>query len=377
MEFKDFGLSDKLIKVLNEQGIVNPTPIQENVYKPIVERKDVIGCSQTGSGKTLAYLLPLFSLIDVDDTHVQALIVVPTQELGIQVLKQIQILSEKAALGIRATQLIGEGNINRQIESLKQKPHIIVGTCGRITKLQKMKKLSVHNVKTLIVDEADKMLAKDNLDSLTEVRKSLMKYIQVLMFSASMDPKSIKLAQNFNQDAIIIQIKDETSIPNTIKHMFIVTERRERVETLRKVISAVKPKKAMVFANTSYDLEETIDKLKFHHYKAESLYGSNDKNERKNAVEGFRNGNIQFLVSTDLASRGLQIDGIDTVININLPEDSKEYQHRAGRCGRNGKKGLVISIITDNELSKIQGYQKEFKINIIQRKLFKGKLVAK
>lgn len=375
MNFKDMGLSDNLINALRSQNISSPTQIQKETYRPIEEGKDVIGCSKTGSGKTLAYLLPLFSRIDTEDTHIQVLIVVPTQELGIQVYKQIQSLSYASESNINAAQVIGEGNINRQIEALKAKPHIVVGTAGRIIKLIKMKKMSVHNVKTLVVDEADKMLSKDNFDGLMEVRKSLMKYTQILMFSASMNKKSLELSAQFNKQPVVIMIKDKTVIPQTIKHIFVVAERRERIETLRKVINAVNPGKAVIFANTSYDLEETVNKLQYHHYSIDSLYGSDNKLQRKNAIEGFRNGNIQFLISTDLASRGLQIDEIDAVFNINLPKNPIEYQHRSGRCGRNGRQGVCISIIAKNEVPKILSYQKEFGINIIRRRLYKGKLV--
>lgn len=375
MSFKKMGLSDNLINALKEQNIIRPTQIQKEAYKPIEEGKSVIGCSETGSGKTLAYLLPIFSKINAEDTHIQALIAVPTQELGIQVYRQIQRLSEASGSNINAAQLIGEGNINRQIEALKSKPHIVVGTTGRINKLIKMKKLSVHNVRTLVVDEADKMLSKDNFEGLLELRRSLMKYTQVVMISASMDKKSIELSNQFSQDYTVITLKNKTSIPQTIKHMFIVTERRERIEMLRKVINAVNPDKAMIFANTAYDMEETIRKLQYHHYSSDYLYGSDNKLQRKNAIEGFRNGNVRFLVSTDLASRGLQIDEIDAVFNINLPENSIEYQHRSGRCGRNGRQGICISIITENEIPKILSYQKAFGINVIQRKLYKGKLV--
>lgn len=375
MNFKDMGLSDNLIKALNAQNINSPTQIQEESYKPIEEGRDVIGCSETGSGKTLAYLLPLFSKIDTKDTHIQALIIVPTQELGIQVYKQILKLSELSGIDIKAAQVIGEGNINRQIDSLKAKPHVVVGTTGRILKLLRLKKMSVHSVKTLVIDEADKMLSKDNIEGLLEVRRSLMKYTQILMFSASINKKSIESAKRLNIDPIVITIENKSAIPQTIKHMFVVTKRRERIETLRKVIHALEPDKAVIFANTAYDLEEAVNKLKFHHYSIDYLYGSDNKLQRKNAIDGFRNGNIRFLVSTDLASRGLQIDGIDAVFNINLPESHVEYQHRAGRCGRNNRQGICISIITENEISKILNYQKEFGINIVKRRLFKGKLV--
>ena len=377
MNFNDMGLSDNIIKALNAQNIKQPTDIQQQLFAPFMDNRDIIGCSQTGSGKTLAYLLPLFCKTDINDTHVQAVIAVPTQELGIQVLRQIQLLAKNSAMNVTAVSLVGEGNMSRQIEALKTKPQIVVGTTGRILKLIKMKKLSVHNVKTLIVDEADKMLARDNIDGLRELRKSLMKYTQIVMVSASMDKKSVQAASEFNSEPVILNIKTDTAIPGTIKHMFIISDRRNRIETLRSVINAVSPKKGIIFANTAYDLEETVNKLVYHHYKADMLYGSNDKLQRKKAVEDFRSGKINCLVSTDLASRGLQIDGIDAVFNLNLPENPTEYQHRAGRCGRNGMQGICISVITPNEVDKIKAYQKEFGINVIQRRLFKGKLVAK
>lgn len=377
MEYNKLGISDNIIKALNEQNITAPTDIQAQSYQPIIEGMNVIGCSQTGSGKTLAYILPLLSKITPDESTLQAVITVPTQELGIQVLKQLQCIIDRGKLSIKVVSLTGDANINRQIESIKSKPHIIVGTCGRIVKLNKMKKLSLHNVRTLIIDEADKMLDKDNYESLSQLRHCLMKYTQICFFSASMDRKSIEKARTICTEPVLINIKADSGIPATIKHMYIVASRRERVDMLRSVLSAVNSDKTIIFANTAYDLEEVYDKLIYHKYSVATLYGTNTRNDRKNSLESFKNGKTKLLLSTDLASRGLQIDNINTVINIGLPENSKEYQHRSGRCGRNGNQGICISIISENDISKIQSYQKEFGINIIKRKLYKGKLVAR
>lgn len=374
MTFEEMGLADNIIKALNVQGITKPTRIQERVYNPAMSGRNVIGCSETGSGKTLAYILPLFAMLDLDDPHIQALIIVPTQELAIQVLRQIQLLTERSGVLLKSAQAVGDGNISRQIDAIKSKPQIIVGTTGRIMKLVKMKKLSLHNVKTLIIDEADKMMARDNIESLTQVRRTLMKYIQVMMFSATMNKKSIQLAESFSINPVIIRIKKESAIPDTIRHTYVIADCRRRIETLRGVINAVNPERAIIFVNTAYDLEETVKKLQFHHYKVAGLYGSDSKLQRKASMDGFKNGNIHFLAATDIASRGLQIDGIEAVINISLPENSTEYQHRAGRCGRNGRRGECISIVTENELPKLLSYQKEFGINIVRGKLYKGKL---
>ena len=379
MTFNEIGVSETIVDALSKQNITVPTKIQESTYKNIVDGKDVIGNSETGSGKTLAYLLPLYSMINSDDRTVQALIIVPTQELAIQIQRQIEFLSNNSGISISSITAIGDGNINRQIEMLKKnKPQIVIGTTGRILQLNKMKKLHVHTVKTLVIDEADKMLDKTNYESLVEIRKTLMKITQVVMFSASIDAKAIKVAEKLTVDPIIIKESFNLQIPTTIKHIFVLTDRRERIETMRKIAKSLNPDKAIVFINTKYDLEESLQKLQFHHYNVQALYSSaTNKFDRKNAINGFKEGKIQYLIATDIGARGLQVDGITTVINVNLPEDPKDYLHRAGRCGRNGQEGICISIITENELPKIKEYQKQFKISVIQKKLYQGKLVAK
>jgi len=377
MNFEELGLSKELIDGLNKQKISSPTSIQCETYNHIMSGKDVIGSSETGSGKTLAYLLPMYAKIKSDEKGVQVLIIVPTQELAMQIHKQVQLLSTNSNMTVMSAVAIGDGNINRQIEALKAKPQIVIGTCGRILQLIKVKKLSVHTVQTLIIDEADKMLDKTNIESLKDIRKSLMKFTQVVMFSASMDNKSIKTSEFINKEPIIIRSNEKAEIPNSIKHLFVIVDRRERIETLRRIAQSLKPEKAIVFINTTFDLEESTQKLKYHHYNAENIHGENSKIDRKNVINAFKSGKLQYLIATDIAARGLQIDGISTVINVNLPEDSKEYLHRAGRCGRNGQQGVCVSIITENELPKIKSFQKEFNINIVEKRLYEGKLVSK
>ena len=292
---------------------------------------------------------------------------------------EAELLFKGAQLPYKALFLIGEGNINRQIESLKTKPSLVVGTPARILQLIRQKKLRVHDVKTLVIDEADKLMDKTYCEQIFAIRKSLMKYTQVLMFSASIDKKTRQIANQITYHAVVLDTKqkNESLIPKTIKHIFIVTDRRERIETLRKIAKALNSDKVMVFINTRYDLEESYQKLQYHHYNVAALSGNQDKQEKKTAIEHFKSGKVQYLLATDVAARGLQNDNVETVNNVNLPEESKEYLHRAGRCGRNGQEGLCVSIITENELNKIKKYQKEFKINVVQKRLYNGKLVAK
>lgn len=382
MTFSELNIPKDLICALTERGIHNPTEVQAKSYKHICQGRDMIVSSSTGTGKTLAYLLPVLERIDITSKSVQLLILVPTQELAVQVCEQAQILLDNLGSNASSLFLIGEGNINRQADALKEKPVIVAGTPSRVAQLIKMKKLKVHDVKTLVLDEADKLMDKTYYETVLSIRKSLMKRTQVLLFSASIDKKTIKLANDLTFKAIVMNTtsdsKDATSlIPKSIKHIYIVTDRRERIETMRKIAKALNKDKTIVFINTKYDLDESLQKLLYHHYNAAALAGNIDKQAKKNALNGFKEGEINYLLCTDVAARGLQIDNIDTVINVNLPEDETEYLHRAGRCGRNGNEGLCISIITENELDKIKKYQKKFNINIVQKRLYNGKLVAK
>ena len=381
MTFSELGISDILIEALKKQGISTPTDVQAKTCKHIIDNRDMVISSSTGTGKTLSYLLPIINGLDYTSKSIQALILVPTQELAIQVCKQADLLFTNAGVTASAQFLIGEGNINRQIDALKTKPVIVVGTPARVAQLIQMKKLRVHDVKTLVLDEADKLMDKTYIESVSTIRKSLMKRTQVLLFSASIDKKTLKASNDLAFKAIHMNVTSDTSqetlIPKTIKHIFVVTDRRERIETLRKIAKAIDNKKTLIFINTKYDLEESLQKLEYHHYNVAALAGNIDKQRKKNALDGFKNGKIEYLLATDVAARGLQIDNVETVINVNLPEDNKEYLHRAGRCGRNGNPGLCVSIITENELNKIKSLQKDFRININQKRLYNGKLVAK
>ena len=379
MTFKDLLIKPELIDALQVQNITQPTQIQCKVAKPVFDGRDVIACSSTGSGKTLAYLLPVLSSVDLSENTLQALVLVPTQELASQVNKQIQLLFDNMHSDAHTLMLIGDGNITRQIESLKIKPVIAVATPSRAAQLIRMKKLKVHNVKTLILDEADKLMDKTYLESIIFIRKSLMKRTQVLLFSASISNKTIKQANIITYNPVIYELSKENKelIPKTIKHIFIVSDRRERIETLRKIAKAVNSDKTMIFINTKYDLEESLQKLQYHNYNVAALAGNIDKQSKKKAVEDFQNGRLQYLLATDVAARGLQIDHVSTGVNVNFPEEPTEYLHRAGRCGRNNEQGLCISIITENELNKIKKYQKAFNINIVQKRLYNGKIVSK
>lgn len=381
MKFSDIEtISQGVSDYLSDNKIVDMTEIQRQTYKHIMDNRDIIACSSTGTGKTLAYLIPIINRLKSNTHNIQAVVLVPTAELAIQVNNTLKDIFAHMDNTFSSVALIGDVNISRQIDSIKSnKPAIIIGTPNRIHQLISNKKIKVHEVKTLVLDEADKLFDKTFIQDVEAIRKSLMKFTQVLLFSASVDKKTRTNTLCFKPIFIDINSNsgNTSQIPSTIKHISVISDRRERIETLRKIIKVVKPEKAIIFVNSKYDLEESLQKLEYHHYNVASIAGNKDNSAKKAAIENFRSGKIQLLIATDIAARGLQIDNIDTVINVNLPEDNKEYIHRCGRCGRNGNTGTCISIITDNELNKIKSYQKAFHINIVTKKLYQGKLVAK
>ena len=381
MKFSDIEtISQGVSDYLSDNKIVDMTEIQRQTYKHIMDNRDIIACSSTGTGKTLAYLIPIINRLKSNTHNIQAVVLVPTAELAIQVNNTLKDIFAHMDNTFSSVALIGDVNISRQIDSIKSnKPAIIIGTPNRIHQLISNKKIKVHEVKTLVLDEADKLFDKTFIQDVEAIRKSLMKFTQVLLFSASVDKKTRTNTLCFKPIFIDINSNsgNTSQIPSTIKHISVISDRRERIETLRKIIKAVKPEKAIIFVNSKYDLEESLQKLEYHHYNVASIAGNKDNSAKKAAIENFRSGKIQLLIATDIAARGLQIDNIDTVINVNLPEDNKEYIHRCGRCGRNGNIGTCISITTDNELNKIKLYQKAFHINRVTKKLYQGKLVAK
>ena len=375
MDFNELGISLPIMNGLKKEKIITPTKVQEAVIEKIINNKDLIVQSETGSGKTLAYLVPLYEKMIPVEKGMKVLVLVPTHELAMQVHRQVERLSKNSEVSIASTTIFGDVNVNRQIEKLKEKPQIIIGTTGRILELIKKRKISAHTIKTIVIDEADKMLDCNNIEGVKAVIKCCMRDTQLLMFSASIDKKTIVEAEKIAKEPEIIKTAESFVIPKNIEHIYFIVERRDKIEFLRKVAKVIKPKKAMVFINKVDDIEEATQKLKFHKFSAECIHGSNVKNDRKKVIQDFQTGKLQFLIGTDIAARGLHFEDVTTVFHLSIPEDPMDYLHRAGRAGRGQTKGLSVSIITKEELTRIKSYQKTFGINIIPRKMYQGKIV--
>jgi len=373
MNFTELGLSEALAEGLKKEGITEPSEIQISVIPKMLEGKDVIAQSQTGSGKTLAYLCPLFMKADLSLRSTQAIVLTPTHELAAQVYREAQKLAENSGTGVRSALIIGGANIVRQTEHLKEKPQIVIGSAGRILELIKKRKIQAHTVKTIVLDEADRMLDDYNYQEVKDVVKTTLKERSMVVLSASMTAKAVERAKLFMsapQNA-----KGDTDImPKTIEHCFIECEKRESLVLIRKIMAGLKPEKTIVFVNNPMDIEVLVEKLKYHGYKACGIYGKAHKYDRKTAMESFRSGRDNILVASDIGARGLDFENVGIIINIDIPEDPVFYQHRAGRTGRGGKDGLVISFVTRNEKKWIHKYAKNLGIEFKEKEMAYGKL---
>ncbi len=373
MSFEKFNINKKLITGLEKQNITKPTKIQEAVINIALENKDVIGQSLTGSGKTLAFLLPMMERIDSDSKDLQGLIIAPTHELVVQINQQILELSRNSGLGIKSATIIGNVNIKRQIDKLKKKPHIVVGTTGRLLKLIQMGKLKAHKISTLVIDEADRMLDENNIDGVKKVLKTTLKDRQVMVFSASINDEAIKEANDFMKDPEIIFI-DDNEIAPSITHYSLFCERRDKPELLRKLIYSLKPKRALVFINKESIIEDVVKKLKYHKYNVLSLHGSASKQDRKKAMDDLKSGKAQVVIASDLAARGLDIKDVTHIFNLDLSEDEKSYLHRVGRTGREGKEGFVFSLVTEYEENYLRRLERKYTIEVHPLVLEHGQL---
>lgn len=374
--FETLGINSQLVEALRKVGITKPTEIQEKILPLAMENKDLIGQSGTGTGKTLAFLLPLFMKLDASKKEMQAIILAPTHELAMQIHNEIGTLAKNSAINITSAPIIGEANINRQIERLKEKPHIIVGSAGRILELIKKRKISAHTIKTIVIDEGDKLLDSNNIETVKAVIKTTLKERQIMIFSATIPSKTLDTAREYMKEPEVIKVDSKETISDNIEHYYLLCDERDKIEVLRKLVHALKPEKALVFINRSYDIAKTASRINYHKLKAEGLHGTKEKEERKRVLQDFRQGKLQLLVASDIAARGLDIKGVSHVFNLEVPEDPKDYLHRAGRTGRAGKRGVAITIASQREEKLIKAISRTYKVKIEEKDIYKGRLVS-
>lgn len=376
--FEHYPLNKTLIYALEKQGITIPSKIQAMTLPPALAGKDIIGVSYTGSGKTLAYLLPVFEKLDTSKREMQALILAPTHELVMQIEMQIKLLSENSGTNATSLSIIGEASMEKQIIKLRDtKPHIIVGTGGRVLDLIQKRKIKAHTIKTIVIDEADTLLDESNLSGVMDIIKTTQKDRQLMAFTATLKPEIQQTAFSLMKEPELLKVEDASEINPNIQHFYTLCEKRDKFEVLRKMLAAAAAEgsmqKAIVFVNKSDAIELTTSKLNHHKKNAAGIYSSLSKEERKRVMTDFRNGKIDVLVSSDLSARGLDFPEVSHIFNLDFPLHKSEYLHRAGRTARATASGACISLVTENELAAIRVYEREFHITIEAIRVYEGR----
>ncbi|WP_246363844.1 DEAD/DEAH box helicase [Halobacillus locisalis] len=355
-------------------GFESWTTVQEKAIPFIHNGEDVLAEAPTGSGKTLAYLLPLLEKVDPNVKRTQVMILASSHELVMQIHQEVQEWTKGS--GIVSTPLIGGANIKRQIDKLKKKPAVIVGTPGRIHELMNQKKVKAHEIKTIVMDEADQLLVPEHMPTVESILKAMQQEDrQVLLFSATLPEEVIEVAQDFmDEEAEVIQIETEAKKPN-VDHVYVTCADREKVDVLRK-LAHMNGFKGLAFMQDIAKLNVFAEKLTYRNLDLGLLHSDAKKEQRAKAIREFRTGEYDLLLATDVAARGLDILDITYIVNLDVPKELSSYIHRSGRTARIGAEdGVVVSLVNPVEEKRLKKYARDLDIPLVKKEVFKGKLV--
>lgn len=386
--FADLGITPFFVDRLAERGISVPTKIQSLVIPELLQGGNTLFSSATGTGKTFAFLIPLFQnifFIRVEGSHAQEfafqeklggapviLITAPTYELCSQIKKEADFLLQGTSF--KVSLLIGSANISRQIDGLKKdKPQVIIGNPGRLLQLCRMGKLKLQKIKAFVLDEGDRLVSDELYAETTELASFIQKERINAACSATINFKNKeRLLPFLGNDVVIKESPEKEIIKKNIEHWAFYAEDRKKISTLRSFVSAVNPKKLLVFINSINQVNNVVSQLQFHKIAAGGLSGGMDKKGRKMALDDFRAGRIQVLVTSDLSARGLDIEGITHIAALDVPQKIEGYIHRAGRTARAGKKGIMATIGNREELPRLASIEKKLGLVVYPKVLYKG-----
>ena len=360
MDFTSLGVPEQLIAALAKRGITAPTEIQTAFIPAARAGENLIGEAPTGTGKTLAYLLPIMERIDPAVRTAQALVLAPTHELAMQIATVARELAQAAGLPIGVQALIGGANIKRQVEALKKKPALIVGSAPRVQELHRLGKLKLTGVKLLVLDEFDRLLGKQHLDEVRTVIRLLPTGRQALLLSATAGMAAVRMAEELFAPRLIRVESTAASYEN----YYHIVPFRDKIKAVQKLTRRLPIKRGLVFVGRSFDAAHALEKLRFEGIQAVALIGQERRDQRRAALDAIRAGRAQLLISTDLAARGLDIEDVDYVIHLDLPEDVRTYRHRAGRTARAGKAGAVIALVDEKEQGRLKALAARMEIEI-------------
>ena len=356
--FEELGVSEEIRRAIEEMGYAYPMPVQEEVIPYLLENgHDVVALAQTGTGKTAAFGLPLIQKTDVGDNRPQSLILCPTRELCLQIAGDLNDYS-KYVDGLKVLPVYGGSSIESQIRSLKKGVHIIVATPGRLLDLMKRRTVSLATVSNVVMDEADEMLNMGFSEDINAILSEVPQERNTLLFSATMSDEIARISKNYLHDAREITIGRRNEGTANVRHVVYMVHAKDKYETLKRIVDYNPKIYGIIFCRTKRETQEIADKLMQEGYNADSLHGDLSQAQRDLVMQKFRIRNLQLLVATDVAARGLDVDDLTHIINYGLPDDTESYTHRSGRTGRAGKTGTSVAIVNLKERGKIRAIEK-------------------
>ncbi|MGV3316522.1 DEAD/DEAH box helicase [Streptococcus agalactiae] len=372
MSFKDFNFKPYIQRALDELKFVDPTDVQAKLIPVVRSGRDLVGESKTGSGKTHTFLLPIFEKLDESSDDVQVVITAPSRELATQIYQATKQIAEHSEQEIRVVNYVGGTDKLRQIEKLKvSQPHIVIGTPGRIYDLVKSGDLVIHKAHTFVVDEADMTLDMGFLDTVDKIAGSLPKDVQILVFSATIPQKLQPFLKKYLTNPVMEKIKTATVIADTIDNWLLSTKGRDKNAQILELSKLMQPYLAMIFVNTKERADELHSYLSSNGLKVAKIHGGIAPRERKRIMNQVKNLEFEYIVATDLAARGIDIEGVSHVINDAIPQDLSFFVHRVGRTGRNGLSGTAITLYQPSDDSDIRELEK-LGINFIPKVIKNG-----
>ena len=368
INFSDLNLDSNVLQSIDNMGFEEPSQIQAESIPIILEGYDVIGQAQTGTGKTLAFGAPMLSKITTKSKHISALIVTPTRELAIQVNDELSRIAKFKKVALLP--IYGGQPIDRQIRSLKRGVDVVVGTPGRMLDHIKRKTLDLSNIEFLIIDEADEMLDMGFIEDIENIIKATNSDRQTLLFSATMPDQIKKLSSRYMKPNIkCIKIAKNTLTVEKTKQYYYEIKNKDRFESLCRILDVDEPSSAIIFCKTKRGVDELVEGLLARGYNVEGMHGDMGQNQRLNTLRKFKEGSLEFLVATDVAARGIDVENVSHVINYDLPQDTESYVHRIGRTGRANKEGIAYSLVTPREYILLKQIEKFTKSKIRRKEI--------
>lgn len=340
--FEDFDIDENLKRNIREKGYLTPTPIQDQSIPSIIEGRDLIGIANTGTGKTAAFLIPLINKV-LKNRNQKILIVSPTRELAAQI--RDELIEFTRGLQIYSALVIGGANMWRQKSDLQRRPNFVIGTPGRIQDLIRNRFLNLYDFETVVLDEADRMVDMGFITDVRYIISLLPRERQSLFFSATIDGKVRDIIGNFVNNPVMVSVKTRDTAENITQSVVKVIDRSKKVDQLHQMLISEGFEKVLVFARTKFGVQKLSDELIQRGFRADAIHGNKNQNQRIRTLDRFKRSEIQILIATDVASRGLDIPNVSHVINYDLPESYEAYIHRIGRTGRADKKGIALTFV--------------------------------